>query len=249
MKVSYIIYTTYKYIIYSKYKRPIYVHVDNFNSHYGALTMVSISTMIASAQPTLLHFPFERPLFLREYSTGTYGATSYFLSKAFIEVPLVFVQTVVAWSLVWNIIEFQGSFILMVVTSWGLGISAASLGVLIGCLVPDVKKAAEMMPLLFIPQILFAGFFIRIELIPAFLRWAQYLCSLKYAMNLLLLLEFDPTGDSCDGTVRPKCEGALDTNEIVKDKWWVYALILFIIFFVFRIIGAFFLVKKAKKFY
>lgn len=222
---------------------------NNFNSHYGALTMVSISTMFGSAQPTLLQFPFERPLFLREYSTGTYGAVGYFMSKAFIELPLVFMQTLAAWSLVWNIVEFQGSFILMVIVSWGLGIAAASLGVLVGCLVPDVKNAAEMMPLLFVPQILFAGFFIRIELIPVFLRWAQYLCSLKYAMNILVLLEFDPTNDNCDGGARASCENILDANEIVKSRWWVYALILASLFLGLRILSGFVLVKKAKTFY
>ncbi len=43
----------------------------NFNSHFGALTMVLISSMFGAAQPTMLQFPFERPMFLREYSTGT----------------------------------------------------------------------------------------------------------------------------------------------------------------------------------
>lgn len=43
----------------------------NFNSHFGAMTMVLISGMFGSAQPVMLSFPFERPMFLREYSTGT----------------------------------------------------------------------------------------------------------------------------------------------------------------------------------
>ena len=47
---------------------------------------------------------------------------------------------------------------------------------------PDVQTVIE---LLFIPQILFAGFFIRTTFIPVFLRWAQWLCSLKYTVNFL----------------------------------------------------------------
>ncbi len=43
----------------------------NFNSHFGAMTMILISGMFGSAQPVMLSFPFERPMFLREYSTGT----------------------------------------------------------------------------------------------------------------------------------------------------------------------------------
>ena len=33
--------------------------------------------------------------------------------------------------------------------------------------------------------------------IPIFLRWAQYLCSLKYAINLVLLTEFAPGNPNC----------------------------------------------------
>jgi hypothetical protein len=48
---------------------------------------------------------------------------------------------------------------------------------------------------LFVPQILFSGFFIRTSLIPIYMRWAQYLCSLKYAINLLLIIEFGTCDD------------------------------------------------------
>jgi hypothetical protein len=45
--------------------------LDDFNSHFGAIAMVLISGMFASAQSVMLSFPIERPMFLREYSTGT----------------------------------------------------------------------------------------------------------------------------------------------------------------------------------
>lgn len=44
---------------------------DDFNTHFGAIAMVLISGMFASAQTVMLSFPYERPMFLREYSTGT----------------------------------------------------------------------------------------------------------------------------------------------------------------------------------
>jgi hypothetical protein len=43
----------------------------NFNSHVGAVMMAMIYSMFGSAQPIMLAFPFERPMFLREFSTGT----------------------------------------------------------------------------------------------------------------------------------------------------------------------------------
>ena len=45
--------------------------VNAAGSHFGAVTIVSISVMMTNAQPVMLTFPFERPMFMREYSTGT----------------------------------------------------------------------------------------------------------------------------------------------------------------------------------
>ena len=49
---------------------------DDFNTHFGAVAQVLISGMFASAQTVMLSFPFERPMFLREYSTGTCESTT-----------------------------------------------------------------------------------------------------------------------------------------------------------------------------
>lgn len=43
----------------------------NFNAHFGAITMVLIDSMFGPAQSVMLAFPYERPMFLREYATGT----------------------------------------------------------------------------------------------------------------------------------------------------------------------------------
>jgi ABC-2 type transporter len=44
---------------------------DNFSAHFGAITMIFISSMFGPAQSVMLAFPFERPMFMREYATGT----------------------------------------------------------------------------------------------------------------------------------------------------------------------------------
>ena len=67
---------------------------------------------------------------------------------------------------------------------------AASMSLMLGCALPDVRAAMQLSPVVFVPQLLFAGFFIKITQIPVFLRWVQYLCSLKFAMNLFMLNEF-----------------------------------------------------------
>ncbi len=48
-----------------------YGSFDDFNSHFGALIMIQIFCLMGAAQSVLLAFPFERPMMMREYVTGT----------------------------------------------------------------------------------------------------------------------------------------------------------------------------------
>jgi hypothetical protein len=104
--------------------------------------------------------------------------------------------------------------------------------VLLGCLVNDVKGVTELAPLVFVPQFLFAGFFIRTSLIPAYLRWAQYLCALKYSINLILINEFSLSTPACSASCQAMnvCADVLRENDIVAEAWWIYGLILFLLY-------------------
>ena len=44
---------------------------NHFAAHFGAVTFISLGSMFIVASPVMLAFPYERPLFMREYSTGT----------------------------------------------------------------------------------------------------------------------------------------------------------------------------------
>lgn len=223
----------------------------NFNSHFGAIAMTLIAGMFGAAQPTMLSFPFERPMFLREYSTGTYGVLPYFLSKLSTEVVLCFAQNLIQYLLMYFMADFQGNFIYLVLATFGLSMAASSVALCLGCSVNNVKDATELSPLLFVPQMLFIGFFIRTSLIPIFLRWAQYLCSLKYAMNLVILTEFNPSSGPCNTSdaAHQNCQNMIDTNNIVEGDYYIYIIILFALFLAFRIVAGMILTQKAKRFY
>ena len=53
---------------------------------------------------------------------------------------------------------------------YALAMTSTATAVLLGCAVEDPKMAQEFLPVLFVPQILFAGFFIPTDYIPAWLR-------------------------------------------------------------------------------
>jgi len=206
--------------------------------------------MFGQAQPVMLAFPYERPMFMREYSTGTYGVTAYFLSKLLLELPLTFIQSLVTMIICFFMLNLRGNFMVLTLAMFALGACSCSVALCLGCTVANVKDVTEMAPLLFVPQMLFVGFFIATSQIPIFLRWAQYLCSLKYAMNIVLLSEFSLSNKSCKGPgASANCSRILESNQIHVEDMYVYIILLFVIFAAFRLLAGIILAQKAKKFY
>jgi ABC-type multidrug transport system permease subunit len=122
--------------------------------------------------------------------------------------------------------------------------ASTALAVLLGCSVEDPKLGQELLPLLFVPQMLFAGFFVTPDLIPVWLRWAQYLCTLTYSVRLALVAEFE----DCAKTTST-CAKLLDDIGAVPDDTWWYWLVLLLLFGVFRVGALLVLRKKATKFF
>lgn len=143
-------------------------------------------------------------------------------------------------------------FFYMLAIEFGLAMSSTAVAVLLGCAVEDPKMAVEFLPLLFVPQLLFAGFFVRTDLIPAWLRWAQYLCSLTYGVRLALLAEFgecaDAPAESFPSNINP-CYQLLSVNQVDPTEKGLYWGVLWALFVVFRLGGLALLRKKATKFY
>merc|ERR1712157_674561 len=99
----------------------------------------------------------------------------------------VAMQLVVAFFLM----GFQMNFFSFFVLSFVLAVTSNGIGIMVGSIAEDPNVAQEFFPALVVPQLLFSGFFIQSSLIPAFIRWAQYLCTLTYAIRLATLFEFE----------------------------------------------------------
>jgi len=242
------------------------ITLDNYDprSHFGGMTQVAIGGMFGAAQPLLLKFPLDRGIFLREYATSTYGSAAYFLSKTMVELPQSFLNAVITWTAAYFLMGLRGQFMVYVLVFWVTGVAAASTAVLVGCLAANAEVAQQAAPAVFVPQLLFAGFFITTEQIPAWLRWASYLCALKYGMNLNILNEFGPDATSSwpDIYTFNPATGMKDVplkatvnaefvvrNSIDPDHVWVYVGILLAIIVVVRMLSILALARRAAAFF
>jgi ABC-type multidrug transport system ATPase subunit len=226
-------------------------------SHLGALTMVGINAMFGAVQPAILSFPAERPVFLREYASQMYGVVPYFMSKSIVEFVLLIFQTAAAWLIDYWLMGFHGPIHIHIIAFFLVGAASSSIGLFFGCSIPDIKTAMEVTPLAFVPQILFAGFFIKMEQIPVFLRWFQYICGLKWGINIAYANELGKDGvydkfdeDTLDGMMNRKIiDSVLDANDVDKDQVWLYFVVLAAIIVIFRILSMVKLRSAGKSLY
>jgi ABC-type multidrug transport system permease subunit len=143
-------------------------------------------------------------------------------------------------------IGLQASFGIVYATVYALAMASTALAVLLGCAVEDPKLGQEMVPILFVPQMLFAGFFVRPDLIPVWLRWARYLCTLTYSTRIILVAEFEDCSD--DPVALAQCNELLEGVDADPDETWWNWLVLLALFFVFRLGALAVLRSKAAKF-
>jgi hypothetical protein len=144
----------------------------------------------------------------------------------------------------------QGNYFQLVAAAFGLAMTSNSLAYILGAALSDVKEVTEMSSLLFVPQILYAGFFVRLNQIPVFLRWEQYLCGMSYAIKLVFTIEFNGNLKSCSsGAAHENCHALLASNDLDNNRIWVSVILLFVIFLVARLIAGQILTQKAKSFY
>jgi ABC-type multidrug transport system ATPase subunit len=219
---------------------------QNLNSQFGALIMVMMMGMMGTAQQALLAFPQERPVFLREYSTNHYSVGSYFLARLTVEAIVTAAQILVMVVISYFLIGFKSDFGMFYLILYALAMASTAVAVLLGCAIEDPKLGQEMLPLLFVPQLLFAGFFVAPSLMPSWLGWARFIFPLTYSVRLGLIEEFEDCGSEQGDMM---CEELLKSIEAEPDEMWWYWTVLFGLFAFFRISALFVLRRKATKFF
>jgi ABC-type multidrug transport system permease subunit len=149
-----------------------------------------MSTMMS----VLLMFIIERPVFLREYASKTYGITSYFIAKAVVETPFQFIFPVIYCLMVYFAIGMTRDFdklVIFTVTCVLDVFCATSFGFFLGCAFNNASVATMMSMLIIMPFMLFAGYYVNLGDVYVWLRWIQYLSPIRYSTEALLRNEFE----------------------------------------------------------
>ena len=163
--------------------------------------------IFAAMTVTVLTFPLDMHVLVKEFRNGWYGLSSYFLGRTLADIPFQLTLPVLAMSLSyyatgqpysymqWRFFSITAILILS-------SLIAQSQGLLFGAILMDKMKAAVFVaPAATTPIILFAGFLVRTQSIPRYLRPLSNLSYLRYAIEACLISRYGYNQCECDDAV------------------------------------------------
>lgn len=184
----------------------VYFRLDNdpnssdqtpvFNKN-GSLFFMTVFNFIPSMMGLLVAFPMQRAVFLKEYSGRFYSTLPYYMSKVIVELPLTIFFPVLWTCIIYYIVNYNTPFLALVKMCIVAALTAYAsmcLGLMIGAGFTSIDSALNIAPLIFFPLMLFSGFYVNSDSIPAWTSWIEYISPFRYALEALTYNEYGGRG-------------------------------------------------------
>ncbi|XP_055683540.1 ATP-binding cassette sub-family G member 1 isoform X1 [Lutzomyia longipalpis] len=154
-------------------------------SNLGFLFFNMLFLMYTSMTITILSFPLEMPVLLKENFNRWYSLRSYYMAITISDIPFQAIFCVIYVSIVYYFTSqpFEMFRFAMFLTSCLLiSFVAQSVGLVVGAAM-NVQNGVFLAPVMSVPFLLFSGFFVSFDAIPVYLRWITYLSYIRYGFE------------------------------------------------------------------
>ncbi|MFQ6623939.1 hypothetical protein Gotur_003359 [Gossypium turneri] len=181
----------------------IYINIgydkEGIEKRFG-LFAFTLTFLLSSTTETLPIFLNERPILLRETSSGVYRLSSYLIANTLVFLPYLLAIAVIYSISVYFLVGLCASwqaFAYFVLVIWIIVLMANSFVLFLSTLAPNYIAGTSLVTILLGSFFLFSGYFISKDSMPKYWLFMHFLSMYKYALDALLINEYSCLVSRC----------------------------------------------------
>jgi len=147
----------------------------------------------------LFTFPDEKTMLLKEREAGMYPISAFFFGRTVADIPLDMAIPVMMLTVIYCMVGLKptvGAFLLTQLVLLIACFIASSLGLMMGAVFMNGKRAQSLSVVVMLSLMLTGGFFV--QNIPVWISWLSYLSYITYAFEALRIIQLDGRIPPCD---------------------------------------------------
>uniref|UniRef100_A0A1B0ABB5 ABC transporter domain-containing protein n=1 Tax=Glossina pallidipes TaxID=7398 RepID=A0A1B0ABB5_GLOPL len=221
--------------------------IDNYNLLFAILIHHSTSSMML----TVLTFPMEMTILLKEHFNRWYSLKAYYTAVTLIDLPISICASFLFTSIIYYFshqpMEWPRFWMFFAISTLTV-LAGQSFGLIVGSWF-DVVNGTFLAPVLNIPMMMFAGFGVTLRDLPSYLKWGSHISYLRYALEGFVGGVYGENRGVLECEEAPYChyrypKKFLEEIAMRGDQFWFDIIALCVTIAIFRLIS--YVVLKAK---
>lgn len=216
----------------------------------------TLTFLLSSTTETLPIFVSERPILLRESSSGVYRLSSHLIANTLVFLPYLLALAITYSFCVYFLVGLCNSwqaFAYFVLVIWVILLMANSFVLFLSSIAPNYIAGTSLVTVFLACFFLFSGYFISKDSMPKYWLFMHYFSLYKYALDSLLINEYSCQSSRCfvwlEGNKACGMHGrdVLEKRGLHEGQRWTNVQIMLGFFVFYRLLCWVVLTKRASR--